>query len=116
MTLKRAWLALLWAAMSYCLLPAQDVLPALRDTGSYYYVDFENYPLGNKDLPVGVFDSGTGGLTVLDAIVRFDRYKNYTDIPEPDKLPDFTTEQFVYLADQANMPYGNYAGTGKTDL
>lgn len=116
MTLKRAWWALLCVAMSYCSLPAQDILTALKDTGSYYYVDFEHYPLGDVALPVGVFDSGTGGLTVLDAIVRFDRYNNYTDIPEPDNLPDFTTEQFVYLADQANMPYGNYAGTGKTDL
>ena len=30
----------------------------------------------NKKLPVGIFDSGTGGLTVMDAIVNFDGFNN----------------------------------------
>jgi glutamate racemase len=33
-----------------------------------------------------------------------------------DGIPDFEKEYFIYLADQANMPYGNYPSLGKTDL
>lgn len=40
-------------------------------------------------MAVGVFDSGLGGLTVLDAVAT--------------RLPDV---DFVYLADSANAPYG----------
>ncbi len=40
-------------------------------------------------MAVGIFDSGLGGLTVLDAVAK--------------KLPDVA---FVYLADSANAPYG----------
>jgi glutamate racemase len=40
-------------------------------------------------MPIGVFDSGLGGLTVLEALVR--------------RLPD---EDFVYFGDNANAPYG----------
>lgn len=40
--------------------------------------------------PIGVFDSGVGGLTVLDALRR--------------RLPD---EEFVYLGDTARLPYGS---------
>lgn len=40
--------------------------------------------------PIGVFDSGIGGLSVLDNLVKV--------------LPD---EKFVYLADTANVPYGD---------
>jgi glutamate racemase len=40
-------------------------------------------------MAVGVFDSGLGGLTVLDAVTR--------------RLPDVP---FVYLADSAHAPYG----------
>jgi glutamate racemase len=44
-----------------------------------------------KDLqPVGIFDSGVGGLTVLRAIHQL--------------MPD---EPLLYLADQANVPYGS---------
>ncbi len=39
---------------------------------------------------IGVFDSGIGGLSVLDAIAR--------------ELPD---QEIVYLADTAHIPYGN---------
>ena len=47
---------------------------------------------GSKELreaPIGVFDSGVGGLTVLRALVE--------------KLPH---EDFVYLGDTARLPYG----------
>ena len=40
-------------------------------------------------MAVGVFDSGLGGLTVLDAVAR--------------RLPDVP---FVYLGDNAHAPYG----------
>ena len=39
--------------------------------------------------PIGVFDSGVGGLTVLDALRR--------------RLPG---ERFLYLGDTARLPYG----------
>lgn len=69
-----------------------------------------------KGLPIGVFDSGTGGLTVLEAMLSLDAFNNSTGLPGADGLPDFTSEYFQYLADQANMPYGNYAAEKKTDL
>ena len=43
----------------------------------------------SPDRPIGVFDSGLGGLTILSAIAR--------SLPEQD---------FVYLGDNANAPYG----------
>lgn len=71
---------------------------------------------GKQTLPIGVFDSGTGGLTVLEAMLTLDAFNNTTGEPGPDGLPDFDKEYFHYLADQANMPYGNYAAEGKTML
>ncbi len=70
----------------------------------------------NKNLPIGIFDSGTGGLTVFEAILKLDAFNNKTGKLGSDGKPDFEKEQFEYLADQANMPYGNYAATGKTEL
>jgi glutamate racemase len=43
----------------------------------------------DSELPIGVFDSGIGGLTVLRALMS--------------ALPD---EEFVYLGDTARLPYG----------
>lgn len=43
-----------------------------------------------NDGPIGVFDSGIGGLSVLQQFVRFLPY-----------------EQYVYLGDTARVPYGN---------
>lgn len=43
----------------------------------------------NRELPIGVFDSGVGGLTVLKALAR--------------RLPH---ERFLYLGDCARLPYG----------
>ena len=57
-----------------------------------------------NSLPIGVFDSGTGGLTVLEAILKLDAFNNETGEPGADGKPDFTKEQFQYLADQATMP------------
>jgi glutamate racemase len=88
----------------------------LNDKKSYYYVDFNNYPKSLQKLPIGMFDSGTGGLTVLDALVNFDDNNNATHVNQSDGKLDFAKEKFVYLADQANMPYGNYNSVGKDDL
>jgi glutamate racemase len=44
----------------------------------------------SKNSPIGVFDSGIGGLTVLKQLIRF--------------LPN---ESFIYLGDTARVPYGN---------
>lgn len=74
--------------------------------------DQEAYlPQKNSDLselPIGVFDSGIGGLTVLESLLTLDLFNNHTARPEPDGIPDLAAERFVYLGDQANMPYGNY--------
>jgi glutamate racemase len=44
----------------------------------------------SSEYPIAVFDSGYGGLTVLQSIVR--------------KLPEY---DFIYLGDNARAPYGN---------
>ena len=43
----------------------------------------------NKNLPIGVFDSGIGGLTVLYRLIEM-----------------FPNEDFVYVGDTLNLPYG----------
>jgi Glutamate racemase len=88
---------------------------ALNDSTSEFYGEFEEYPEELKYLPIGVFDSGTGGLTVLEKILSLDRFDNITGSAECDSILDFAGEHFIYLADQANMPYGNYDAVGKAD-
>lgn len=88
----------------------------LNDEESFYYINTSEYPVGEKQLPIGVFDSGIGGLTVLDAIVNFDAYNNETLAAGADGEIDFKKEEFIYLADQANMPYGNYSAENKDAL
>lgn len=44
--------------------------------------------MANK-LPIGVFDSGVGGLTVLESLMK-----------------QFPNEDFIYVADQGHCPYG----------
>lgn len=44
----------------------------------------------NANSPIGVFDSGLGGITVLKALMQ--------------KFPE---EQFIYLGDTARIPYGS---------
>ena len=46
--------------------------------------------LKNDQRPIGIFDSGLGGLTVLKHLIRY-----------------FPNEKFIYLGDLANLPYGN---------
>jgi len=75
-----------------------------------------DYRADLRDLPIGVFDSGVGGLTVLEAIKAHDRHHNLTGAEGPDGVPDFAGERFIYFGDQANMPYGNYSAVGRTDF
>ena len=44
----------------------------------------------DRNAPIGVFDSGVGGLTVVREIMR--------DLPE---------ERIVYFGDTARVPYGS---------
>jgi CubicO group peptidase (beta-lactamase class C family)/glutamate racemase len=55
----------------------------------------------DASLPIGVFDSGTGGLTILNTIIE---------------NKELSKEKYIYLADQANMPYGNYFSENKSPL
>ena len=90
----------------------QDVI--LNDPGNFFYINFKNYPRHDAGLPVGIFDSGTGGLTVLDAILRSDNFNNNNHQKGKDGKIDFLSESFIYLGDKANMPYGEYPGNHKT--
>lgn len=45
--------------------------------------------MSDRNAPIGIFDSGMGGLTVLRALIA--------------RLPN---EQFIYLGDTARLPYG----------
>ena len=62
--------------------------------------------------PIGVFDSGVGGLTVLDKLLSVDVVNNVTGADGADGVPDLQGEAFVQLADQANLHYGSYAAAG----
>ncbi|MEG1899476.1 MAG: hypothetical protein RR183_07360 [Bacteroidales bacterium] len=89
---------------------------ALLDPGSEFYADFAQFPKEKKMLPIGVFDSGTGGLTVLEVLLSIDKMDNITGKPGSDGIADFEGENFTYLSDRANMPYGNYAAEGKENF
>jgi len=89
---------------------------ALYDTASHFYADFSAYPADMRNLPIGVFDSGTGGLTVLEKLLSLDHFDNITGEVGRDSILDFAGEHFVYLADQANMPYGNYEAAGNSEF
>ncbi|VAW23023.1 Glutamate racemase [hydrothermal vent metagenome] len=86
------------------------------DKDSPFFIDTKKYPSKRNSLPIGIFDSGTGGLTVLNSILELDKFNNKTHEQGPDSLPDFEAERFIYLADEANMPYGKYNAEGKADF
>ena len=69
----------------------------------------------SRHLPIGVFGSGIGGLTVLEALLTLDAFNNDTLQPGADGVADFAQERFIYFGDQANMPYGNYSAVQRTD-
>lgn len=86
---------------------------ALNDSTSIFFADFKSFPAERNLLPIGVFDSGTGGLTVLEVMLKLDEFDNVTGEAKPDGIPDFVGEKFQYLGDVANMPYGNYSSEDK---
>lgn len=92
-----------------------DHASAHDDGGAAFSFDASAYRGDIRHLPIGVFDSGIGGLTVLEAILELDAFNNDTLQPGADGRRDFEDERFVYFGDQANMPYGNYPGSGKED-
>ncbi|MDD4167529.1 MAG: hypothetical protein PHS91_02970 [Bacteroidales bacterium] len=103
MIMRRGIFLSLWIIVAACQVRPQHIPvieAALNDTGSVFYTDFSTYPKVRNFLPIGIFDSGTGGLTVMEAILA-------------SRLLD--SEVFIYFGDQANMPYGNYPAEGKTD-
>ena len=89
---------------------------ALNDETSKFYGNYKSFPTSLSKLPIGVFDSGTGGLTVLEVLLKADMVNNTSGKPGADGIPDFAGEAFTYLADRANMPYGNYAAENKQDF
>lgn len=66
--------------------------------------------------PIGVFDSGIGGLSVLERLLTIDHIDNATGRSGADGIPDLAAEDFVYFGDQANMPYGRYDAAGKAEF
>ena len=86
---------------------------AITNTSSPFYMDTALYPERRDSLPIGIFDSGTGGLSVLNSILELDEFNNLTHEPGSDGTADFTSERFIYLADEANLPYGKYNAEGK---
>jgi hypothetical protein len=95
------------------LVPHKKFVDHVTRGDSYFYaVTKPDNSQTKKKLAIGVFDSGIGGLTVFDAIVNADFF-NTTHENQPDGIKDFDCEQFIYLADQANMPYSNYVEEGK---
>lgn len=84
-----------------CGRPADINDAILNHRNGFYHIDFKKYPRNDVSLPVGVFDSGTGGLSVLADIASHEGLDN---------------ESFIYLGDLANMPYGNYALENNTGL
>ena len=99
-----------WAALQLA-----DQVLADKGVNKCYSIDFASYHTSLVDLPIGVFDSGVGGLTVLETLLTYDQHNNATGMPGADGVPDFQNERFLYLGDQANMPYGNYSAAGKED-
>lgn len=92
--------------------PVAAYLQAHADGAAPNSIAFEALKGDRSGFPIGVFDSGIGGLTVLEAILKIDAFNNQTLQPGSDGVPDFEGEEFVYLGDQANMPYGNYPAHG----
>ena len=96
--------------------PLVEHVRSHRDGRAAWSIDFAKLDADRAALPIGVFDSGIGGLTVLEAILGLDAFHNDTLRPGADGKPDFAGERFIYLGDQANMPYGNYPAKGREDF
>ena len=92
----------------------EHALALVREAWDSAGADSPRQPDRFRRLPIGIFDSGTGGLAVLEEVLRLDAFDNASGRAGADGKPDFARERFVFLADQANMPYGNYPSLGRT--
>ena len=74
--------------------------PARDSERSPHTLDLEKSSLsGIAEAPIGVFDSGAGGLTILSALRQELPYENY-----------------IYFGDTANCPYGTRSDTEIIEL
>jgi len=80
---KNRWIALGIVAVFFCGCTGAGIeepdpisFVDLVESGesNLWRVDFDQYRSPDPDLPIGVFDSGIGGLTVLNEIVTIDRF------------------------------------------
>ena len=78
------------------------VKTALYDTTSGYYGGFANYPSNIAELPIGIFDLNLGGMAALERITQLDRFDNITSSENPDLIPDFAGEHFIYYTALSN--------------
>ena len=96
-----------WLLLTVLAVPAlADPLPALVDYAAQhpegrtaFTFDASAYRGDLSALPIGVFDSGIGGLTVLEAIYQLDAFNNETHAPGADGKPDFAGEHFIYFGE-----------------
>lgn len=80
--------------------PTHEMHPARDAERSQHSLDRERSELpGKAAAPIGVFDSGAGGLTILSALRQ--------------ELPG---EHYIYFGDTANCPYGVRSDTDIVDL
>ncbi len=115
---SQAWISVRAAELDPVVRTLVDHVRAHPRGEAPFSFDRRDYELTEEErraLPIGVFDSGIGGLTVLEALLKVDAHHNETLQPGADGVPDFAGERFLYLGDQANMPYGRYPSEGKTD-
>ena len=78
----------------------QNTYPARDAERSQYSFDREKSDsAGKADAPIGVFDSGAGGLTILSALRQELPYENY-----------------IYYGDTAHIPYGARSDAEITEL
>src|SRR5215467_16266842 len=77
-----------------------DTQPARDSERSPHTLDHEKSSLsGTAEAPIGVFDSGAGGLTILSAL--------------REELPG---ENYIYFGDTANCPYGTRSDSEIVEL
>lgn len=80
--------------------PDSNTYPARDAERSQLTIDNEkSKPRGKAEAPIGVFDSGAGGLTILSALRR--------------ELPG---ENYIYFGDTANCPYGTRSDSEVIEL
>ena len=71
----------------------------LENSTSPFSFDISSYRGDIEALPIGVFDSGLGGLTVLARILGLDAFDNSSGEQGADGVPDFAEERFIYLGE-----------------